>query len=234
MGNCKECPRHALNAPGDFYVEDQACITCGAPEVEAPSLVCFSEGESTHCYFRKQPETMDEVEQAIRAMWASCVRALRYGGNDPGILRRLAELGLTEQCDHPLAEKIEEKLLDHVLFEWAEDCADTPRKSLEAVRQILVKGPGRLSGPLVAAADGGEFSYRWIEGTPGVGIVARPVAKSPGSIVLEIRDPAVISIRGVARSVYDALRAIPLVRSMRWLTREEWEQGQTSGRPSPF
>jgi len=54
-----------------------------------------------HCYFKKQPQSDDETNQAILAVWASCCGAVRYGGEDTDILRRLAELGDKDSCDHP-------------------------------------------------------------------------------------------------------------------------------------
>ncbi len=80
------------NVPGPFYVSRDECMACGAPEHEAPELMAFDE-ERFSCYFRRQPETPEEVEHAIRAVWASCCRAVRYAGNDPKILKRLRELG---------------------------------------------------------------------------------------------------------------------------------------------
>lgn len=87
-------PRFPLNAPGDFFVEDGMCIACAAPEHEAPELMAHTEHEADgyHCYFRRQPETPEEVEHAIRAVCVSCCEAVRYGGNDPKILGRLEKL----------------------------------------------------------------------------------------------------------------------------------------------
>lgn len=82
--------RFHLNVAGPFYVEDGSCITCGAPEAEAPGLM-GSVDEEGHCYFKRQPETEEEVEQAINAVRVSCCRGVRYGGDDPEIIRRLGE-----------------------------------------------------------------------------------------------------------------------------------------------
>lgn len=84
--------RFPLNAPGDFFVENGMCIACTAPEHEAPELMAHTDEEVYHCYFRRQPETPEEVEHAIRAVYVSCCQAVRYGGNDPKILGRLEKL----------------------------------------------------------------------------------------------------------------------------------------------
>jgi hypothetical protein len=102
------------NENDDFYVLCDACILCAAPHDEAPDLMGWHERDEppgprtcapTHCFFKAQPRTPDEIERAIRAMNVSCVEALRYGGLDPRILLRLHELGLEHLCDHPLTEE---------------------------------------------------------------------------------------------------------------------------------
>lgn len=86
--------RHPQNAPGPFFVENDCCIACGAPEREAPDLMAHEDSEETgyHCYFRKQPSTPEQLDQAIRAVWVSCCGAVQYGGEDPDVLRRLSQL----------------------------------------------------------------------------------------------------------------------------------------------
>jgi hypothetical protein len=93
-------PRNPKNAAGHFYVLQYECISCAAPRAEAPGLVTLD--DEVGCFFHRQPEIADEVNDAIRAISTSCVGAYRYGGNDPAIRRRLAELGHASACDHPL------------------------------------------------------------------------------------------------------------------------------------
>jgi hypothetical protein len=91
---------HPKNAPGPFYVHNRHCISCEAPEYEAPDVMNHV-GDSTgyHCYFQRQPSSPEEVEQAIRAVWVSCCGAVRYGGDDAKILLRLQALRCEESCD---------------------------------------------------------------------------------------------------------------------------------------
>lgn len=105
--------RHPRNAPGPFYTDHRSCISCDAPRYEAPGLITL---DDDGCYFHKQPETPEEVNQAIRAMHVSCIEAYRYGGNDPRIRRRLAQVGYAHLCDRPL-EGERRVLRDHVRFE---------------------------------------------------------------------------------------------------------------------
>jgi hypothetical protein len=80
---------HPKNAPGPFFVEDGLCMICGVPELEAPDLMTGS--EEGHCYFRKQPTTPEELEQAIAAVAICCCGAVQYGGSDPAVIARLEE-----------------------------------------------------------------------------------------------------------------------------------------------
>lgn len=94
--------RHPKNAPGPFYVEDECCISCDAPRHEAPDLIGTDDVSGRyeyHCHFKKQPTTPDEIERAVMACVVSCVRAVRYAGNDPTILARLRELRSADSSD---------------------------------------------------------------------------------------------------------------------------------------
>jgi len=96
----KQRDRYPLNAAGDFYVENEACICCMAPHSEAPELMGFDE-ETSHCYFKRQPQTREELERAIAAVVVSDVQALRYAGTDEYVLRRLADEKSEDCCDAP-------------------------------------------------------------------------------------------------------------------------------------
>lgn len=89
----------ALTDLGDFYVEPGCCLLCGLPEDIAPEI--FETG-ATHCFVKRQPSSPDEVDRTIRAMWASEVDCVRYGGRDTRLLDRLTRAGMTEQADHPV------------------------------------------------------------------------------------------------------------------------------------
>ena len=88
MNNCSlgQLNRYPENSNGDFYVENQVCTACGAPEAEAPDLIEHSKLEYGHCYFKKQPQTPEELDRAINAMSVSCISGIRYGGKDEFIL----------------------------------------------------------------------------------------------------------------------------------------------------
>ena len=99
MGDASQPKRERtpLNAGGDFYVEAGTCLCCMAPENQAPELMGFDKSDG--CFFRRQPETPDEIGHAINAVHFSCVQALHYGGKDPDILDRLRACGCQHLCD---------------------------------------------------------------------------------------------------------------------------------------
>jgi len=92
------------NAAGPFYVENDMCITCRAPEAFAPDLIGFHEDPSwtdatSHCYFKKQPETIAEINRAVKAVWANCCGSFRYAGSDPEVLKKLRGAHSTDAID---------------------------------------------------------------------------------------------------------------------------------------
>jgi len=39
-------------------------------------------GARSHCCFKKQPETLEEIDRAVKAVWANCCGCYRYAGSD--------------------------------------------------------------------------------------------------------------------------------------------------------
>src|SRR5258706_7569875 len=68
------------NAPGDFYVAAGTCLQCCLPHAEAPELMNDCKIFFRECYFTRQPQTPEEVEHAIQAIWVSELDCIRYGG----------------------------------------------------------------------------------------------------------------------------------------------------------
>ena len=93
--------RFHKNAPGSFYTTGE-CLSCGTPEAEAPECLAPLDEQNGDTYFLRQPETPEEVEHACNAINVCCADALRYGGTDPNIIRRLGNNPLC--CDHLLSE----------------------------------------------------------------------------------------------------------------------------------
>jgi len=97
-------PRHVRfpkNVAGPFYTTG-TCLACAAPEAEAPELLAPLSDDNYETYFVRQPSTPEEIEKACRAIEVCCVAALRYGGQDPAVIRRLGNR--QEYCDTLLPE----------------------------------------------------------------------------------------------------------------------------------
>lgn len=83
---------------GDWRVDHNRCVACGAPPLEAPELMGFGDKfrgahlGAVQCYFKRQPSTPAEVERACVAAETSCCEAVRYLGNDPAIRARIPGL----------------------------------------------------------------------------------------------------------------------------------------------
>lgn len=95
----KQPLRSPRNVAGPFYGIGE-CMACGAPEAEAPDLLAPLSADDNETYFVRQPETPEDIGRACRAVHVCCVAALRYGGTDPAVLKRLGNR--VEYCDHPL------------------------------------------------------------------------------------------------------------------------------------
>jgi len=89
---------HPKSAPGDFYVESGYCLGCGVPHVVAPDLVSWTDEKVPHCFWKKQPETPEELERAVAVLEAQELGCHRYAGTDPAILNRVTPA----YCDYPM------------------------------------------------------------------------------------------------------------------------------------
>ena len=78
------------------------CLQCEAPEHEAPDLLAELNDDNMNTYFVRQPSTPDEIDRACSAVGVCCVWALRYGGCDRDIIRRLGNT--PECCDYIIDE----------------------------------------------------------------------------------------------------------------------------------
>lgn len=87
------------SAPGDFYVEAGLCTRCCLVHGEAPNLLNDQDQPFEECFFRRQPQTTEEIDQAIRAISFSEIGALRYGGTDPNIIAKLRARHCAHACD---------------------------------------------------------------------------------------------------------------------------------------
>lgn len=67
-----------------------AAIACGAEHRKPKhTLLAPLDDSNLDTYFVRQPESLEEIEQAINAMKLCCVDALRYGGREKQIISKL-------------------------------------------------------------------------------------------------------------------------------------------------
>ena len=107
----KHPKRHPKNIDGPFYsltdgdLNDKenchsSCLDCDLPQGEARKLIKPLEGQDGDTYFIKQPETPEEVISAIHSTELCCFQAIRYGGDDPNIIKRMD----SDLCDFYINE----------------------------------------------------------------------------------------------------------------------------------
>ena len=106
------------NVPGDFYVMAGLCTQCCLVHGEAPDLLNDPKQPFKECYFRRQPQTPTEMDQAVSAIGVSEMCALRYAGNDQTIIRELRERSCGQQCDQTEEGRAWLKELDEARKKW--------------------------------------------------------------------------------------------------------------------
>lgn len=97
-----ESKPHPLNVPGDFYVEDNCCTSCGVPQSVAPTLFPIMDESFQHCYVSKQPSTEAELAQMLDAIRGAELACIRYRGPNLEIrvrIRTMAGADYYEVCD---------------------------------------------------------------------------------------------------------------------------------------
>jgi hypothetical protein len=113
MENSESRAGKPKSAAGDFYVLSDCCVTCGVPQVAAPDLVEWTNDPYPVCYWKKQPGTAQEIEQAITVFDAQEFNCHRYRGRDPEIQKRIG----VENCDFPVIQpSIQSKVTNTLHF----------------------------------------------------------------------------------------------------------------------
>lgn len=213
------------NVAGDFYVEDGCCMTCMVTEIYAPNLMGFDESNG-HCFVAKQPTNENELYQAIKATWAAEVQCVRYSGQNPHILKRLAEAGVAESCDQKhLTQKIKPILRNHVTFK----CPQI-QSELEIANQykeyVLSQNTEYLhykTSKIASGKSGAIFSFSWYENN----------YYSVGFNWIELTDTwhighstdyEKVGSRSVSLTIDDWLRSNEKVTNIKWYTNTAWNK----------
>ena len=208
--------RYPLNK-GDFYINNGDCITCGAPQAEAPDLI--EHGKDGHCYFKRQPQTETELDQAINALMVSCINALRYGGMEEKILKRLYEDGMADLCDHTPEGKYSILIRDWVSFNF-EGLMDELSGSLMSK---FTSWGDHITINEVASNNNDHFSFvkRWAGGDGG--IIYEGIRTLDNTCILQIspeKGRRFDGMIGTATSLHEFLKVDPRITNIKWFARD--------------
>lgn len=203
---------HRLNVEGPFYVEDGCCTACGVPEAIAPEM--FAYDASTHCYVKRQPETVAELESALQVVRSQELGCVRYRGTDSVVLRRLAEAGESATCDHPLAGV--EPILRNVVSFVASGESTRPKSFFaEFTAYLLAKYPHISLRTRDNWWNQEHFEISWFEDQ-----FHKLLIRSGDRVVIEHQGPL-----GVSEWLHHWLAATSRFTDVRWYTQEEWSLG---------
>lgn len=221
--------RHPRNADGPFYVANGECMACGAPENEASTLMSHDD-VSGHCFFSHQPANQEETDSAIRALWASCCGAVRYGGDDESVLVRLHQIGMSSCCDNSPAQIPASERRTSGLFRY--QAPNGQPAEVHALAESLARGfYGDCSDFKFSA---GNVSFRCEWGITGdrssirLNLQLRPDGK--WLLRFTENEPAQL---GFAISAERVLRRMPGVFEVEWFTNDQIRDGQIAGKPHP-
>jgi hypothetical protein len=207
--------RYPLNN-GDFYIRNGECITCGAPQAEAPDII--EHGMDGHCYFKKQPQTETELDQAINAMMVSCISALRYGGTEEKILKRLYEDGMADLCDNIPEGKYSILVRDRVSFNF-EGLMDELANFLIA-KFTSMGAHVRIENVTNNHIDHFSFVKRWAGGHSG--LMYDCTRKTDDGYSLQIcteKGKTINEITGIGALLHDFLKVDPRITNIKWFAR---------------
>ena len=219
-GKTKPYPK---NVEGDFYVEDGCCTACMAPESYAPNLMGFDESNS-HCFVAKQPTNQSELYQAIKITWAAELQCIRYGGQNPQILRRLAEAGVADSCDQKhLIQGINPLLRNHATFEYPEI-----QSELEIANQfrefVLNRSTEYLNykaSKITSGKSGVSFAFSWYEDNY-YSVWFKRIGASETWHIFHSPDYEKVGSKGISLIINEWLRSNKKVNNIKWFTNTAW------------
>lgn len=221
---------HSANSDGAFYVVTGDCIACGAPESEAEGLMAHD--GSGHCYFKTQPKNPEQVDAAIRALWASCCGAIRYAGSDQSILVRIAELGEGLKCDENI-NSTSQKIRSRVTF--AHQCDDTSiESSLRSIVRFISstrsQGEHSRSSDFRYNKNEASFVFHWYTDC-SIKFRVKQIEGGRWLVSIEGNDRATV---GTAISLDKSLQASSQFTEIKWFTEGEEIGGSTGGATHPY
>ena len=215
--------RHRRNVEGDFYVENGCCLNCMVPHSVAPDLMGYDKIEN-HCFVAKQPSEKGEVYRAVKAAWSAERNCIRYGGDDPQILRRLAEAGVGNVSDRRhLVAGIQPLLRNHVTFEYREvqSVAELANQFREHILGLSNEYVLYEATAITSDGSGATFAFSWYEKTFYTVRFHRIGATSTWHIFHSPKKQ--VGSRGVSVGIDEWLRTIEPT-DIKWYTDAAWEK----------
>ncbi|EGF92124.1 hypothetical protein ABI_05570 [Asticcacaulis biprosthecium C19] len=217
------------NVPGDFYVEDQCCVTCNIPLDVAPDLFTMDDQQ---CYVSRQPRTADELDRTLRAMNNQELDCIRYSGQDREIVRRLVESGEGCTVDSLLTKFFVERLRHIARVTASYDSAlSFVTDLLEKPRALLnyKEEPSYKFSPLIEFEGGISLQVSWFEENWHTLSVSQTF---DGAFLFRL-EALSSGGHGFSRGVHHWLSDLPGVSHIRWLSQDEFDK-DLPGQPAPF
>jgi hypothetical protein len=214
-------------------------MACGAPEMQAPTMM--SHDGNGHCFFVRQPSTLEETGDAILGVWSSCCGAVRYGGRNTKTLIRLAELGLGDRCDYRLEDEPKPVRRSCVSFEFGDPVAPkSPSATAEEIMEYFARAlreRGSEGGRVLefrCSAIASSFRYEWGDNlhSSRYAVTLSLECRNERDWLLRILRNEVAST-AFAISIHKATQHDARFRQVQWFSEEGWQKGR-EGRPRPY
>ncbi len=230
---------HPENVEGPFYVENNCCLLCGMPGSEAPDLFKWASDEKS-CVVKRQPQTAEELDRMMLAVYVAEMDCIRYRGTDPAIQRRIAAMGSLHALDHEPPADARWIIRSHATFKGKTNVAG-PSTAFDIARAFAahmrlakdgeryrVWSPGRLlRWPVVRLSIG--------RGLYVLAVRFRRQRKEQGWVAVA-QAPMEHLVQEVSYLVDDWLKHTDMFADIRWFTAEEWKAGAAGHlrvRPDP-
>ena len=239
----QENPRRlaALAARPDSIVPFRA-LSCGVPLEEAPEVFAWT-SDNGHCVVVRQPKTPESVDRVLSAIAHAEADCIRYRGTDPGIGRRLVQMGEAWACDHAPPADAEPLARTHVCFRVADGIVERTalrnadaflahcKQRVAASKQRFEQTEQRLGrtiihdiGSDIVQTDIWRATLRccW---RPDIYHVVEFERLSDGTWLVVTRPNDSRAWIWLSRQVDAWLRAEGWLQDIRWYSAEQWRQG---------
>jgi hypothetical protein len=212
---------HPKNAAGPFYVLNGCCTACGVPTSIAPELFEFD--STDHCYVKRQPSSNAEMEKALHVLRGQELGCVRYRGTDEAILRRLAEAGEADQCDHPPAgvDVVLRNVVTFVISDPHHASCDASRLFEDFSQYLKGRYPHLeiRTKPIELQEGEASFALAWFEDHFHP-IAIRPVDKVGRWLILHRGN------LGLSEFLDEWLRSAAHFIDLRWYTEDAWQRSE--------